>query len=173
MTFLDLRIINNLTWFWCLVIYYKNLFKHYLYIISNCECKDTIWIPSPKDKWTQAQKTQYNEFVESELENWVLINQTTSKVDLDDKKMKIDWFILNKIVLSTVRGDQFLYIFLKFDYKFSSQLLQYFFFYFSIPSSQSISSILYYLHLSFPPSTCRSNCWCWSLSHQSLTKVFR
>ena len=48
------------------------------------------------------------------------MNQTTSKVDLDNKKIKIDWVILNKIVLSTVQGDQFLYISLKFDYKFNS-----------------------------------------------------
>ena len=48
------------------------------------------------------------------------MNQTTSKVDLDDKKIKIDCVILNKIVLSTVQGDQFLYISLKFDYKFNS-----------------------------------------------------
>ena len=54
----------------------------------------------------------------SELENWALMNQTTSKVNFDDKKMKIDWFNLKKIVLGTVRGDQFLYISLKFDYKF-------------------------------------------------------
>ena len=48
------------------------------------------------------------------------MNHTTSRVDSDDNKMKIDWFILNKIVLSTVRGDQFLYISLKLDYKFNS-----------------------------------------------------
>ena len=47
------------------------------------------------------------------------MNQTTGKVDSDDKKMKIDWFILNKIVLDIVRGDQFLYISLKFNYKFN------------------------------------------------------
>ena len=38
-----------------------------------------------------AQKVQDNEFVESGLENWVLMNQTTSKVGADDKQMKIDW----------------------------------------------------------------------------------
>ena len=54
------------------------------------------------------------------MKNWALMSQTTSKVDLDDKKMKIDWFNLKKIVLGTVRGDQFLYISLKFDYKFNS-----------------------------------------------------
>ena len=45
---------------------------------------------------------------------------TTSKVDSYDKKMKIDWFNLKKIVLGTIRGDQFLYISPKFGYKFSS-----------------------------------------------------
>ena len=35
---------------------------------------------------------------------------TTSKVDPDDKKMKIDWFNLKKIVLDTIRGDPFFYI---------------------------------------------------------------
>ena len=38
------------------------------------------------------------------------MSQTTSKVDQDDKKMKIDWFNLKKVVLGTIRGDQFLYI---------------------------------------------------------------
>ena len=63
-----------------------------------------------KGGWIQAQKVQNNEFVESELENQDLVNQTTSKVDLNDKRMKIDKFKLKKIVLDTVRGDQFLYI---------------------------------------------------------------
>ena len=57
-----------------------------------------------------TQKAQNNEFVKSELENWVLVNQTTSKVDFDDKRMKIDKFKLKKIVIDTVRGNQFLYI---------------------------------------------------------------
>ena len=38
------------------------------------------------------------------------MSQITSKVDLDDKKMKINWFNLKKIVLGTVWGDKFLYI---------------------------------------------------------------
>ena len=38
------------------------------------------------------------------------MNQTTSKVDFDDKRKKIDKFKLKKIVLDTVQGDQFLYI---------------------------------------------------------------
>ena len=35
------------------------------------------------------------------------MNQTTSKVDSDNRKMKINWFNLKKIVLGTVQGDQF------------------------------------------------------------------
>ena len=41
-------------------------------------------------------------------------------VDLNDNKVKIDWFSLKKMVLGIVRGDQFLYIFLEVDYKYSS-----------------------------------------------------
>ena len=41
-------------------------------------------------------------------------------VDPNDNKVKIDWFYLKKIVISTVRGDQFLYIFLEVNYKYSS-----------------------------------------------------
>ena len=33
------------------------------------------------------------------------MSQTTSKVDSDDKKMKIDEFSLKKIVLGIVRGE--------------------------------------------------------------------
>ena len=68
------------------------------------------------------------------------MKNTTSKVDLDDKKMKINWFILNKIVLGTVQGDQFLYISLKLDYKFNFQLLQCF----SLEFSIRLHPILYH-----------------------------
>ena len=54
--------------------------------INNC-CKDQIWIPSPTDRWTETQKVQNNEFVDNGLENWALMNQTNTKVDLDNKKM--------------------------------------------------------------------------------------
>ena len=63
-------------------------------------------------------KSQYNELVESVLENWILMNQITNKVNFDDKKMKLDWFNLKKITLGTVQEDQFLCISLKFYYKF-------------------------------------------------------
>ena len=55
-------------------------------------------------------KIQNNEFVNSGLENWGLVNRTTSKMDFDDKKMKVDKFTLKKIDIGTVQGDQFLYI---------------------------------------------------------------
>ena len=57
------------------------------------------------------------------LKNWVLVNQTTNKVKLDDKRMKMNKFELKKIVLDTVREYQFLYIYLNFDYKYNSGLL--------------------------------------------------
>ena len=57
-----------------------------------------------------TQKAQNNEFIESGSKNWALMNQTTDKVGLDDKKMKIDEFKLKKIILGLVRRDQFLYI---------------------------------------------------------------
>ena len=51
------------------------------------------------------------------------MNQTITKVNSDDKRIKTNKFEINKSVLSTVRGDQFLYISLKFDYKYNSGLL--------------------------------------------------
>ena len=39
-------------------------------------------------------------------------------VDPNDNKVKIDWFYLKKIVIGTVRGDQFLYIILEVDNKY-------------------------------------------------------
>ena len=48
------------------------------------------------------------------------MNQTTTKVNSDGKRMKIDKFILKKIILGKVRGDLFLYISFRSDYKVSS-----------------------------------------------------
>ena len=39
------------------------------------------------------------------------MNQTNIKVDPDDKKMKLDKFVVKKIVFDIVRRDQFLYLF--------------------------------------------------------------
>ena len=73
--------------------------------------RTSFW-DSVQDEWTLAQKVQNNEFIESGLENWALMSYTTSKIDLDDMKRKVDWFELKKIVLGQVRGDQFIYIYI-------------------------------------------------------------
>ena len=52
--------------------------------------KDQIWILSPTDGRTEAQKAQKaqnNEFVENGLKNWALMNLTNTKIGLNDKKM--------------------------------------------------------------------------------------
>ena len=56
-------------------------------------------------------------------------------MDPDNNKVKIDWFYLNKIILSTIRGEQFLYISLEFDYKHSSccYSILFYFIFFPIP----------------------------------------
>ena len=48
------------------------------------------------------------------------MNQTNAKVDQDDKRMKLNRFVLKKIVLGTIRENQFLYISFRFNYKVSS-----------------------------------------------------
>ena len=68
----------------------------------------------------QAQKVQNNKFIESGLENWARISQIANKVDSNEKNRKIDGFQLKKVILEQVRGDQFLYLYLKYDYKFIS-----------------------------------------------------
>ena len=52
------------------------------------------------------------------------MNQTNISVDLDDKKMKLDRFVVKKIVLGIIRGDQLSYLSLRFDYEVNSRLLQ-------------------------------------------------
>ena len=105
---------------------------------------------------TQAQKAQNNEFIESELENQALMNHTNTKADSNDKGMKIDRFMMKIIVLGKVQGYPFLYIILKFDYKFSSRLLQCFSLNFSIPSFSALSFFYTFFpfHL-FTPHACQ------------------
>ena len=82
--------------------------KHKLFAINNVRTRFESLVQ--KMDGLRFKKVQNNEFVESGLENWALVNQTTNKVDLDDKRIKIDKFKLKKIVLNTIRGDQLLYI---------------------------------------------------------------
>ena len=42
--------------------------KNIHHFLKNVYCKDRVWCPSPKSRWTKAQKAQYNEFIESGLE---------------------------------------------------------------------------------------------------------
>ena len=58
----------------------------------------------------EPKKSETMKFVESVLENWSLVNQTTSKIDFDNKRMKVDNFKLKEIVFGIIRKDQFLYI---------------------------------------------------------------
>ena len=89
-----------------------NVLKHFFYK-SNCNkyCKDIVWFLSLKGNKIQAKKVQYNEFVESGLENYSLISWITIIVNQDDKKTKINWFYPKKIIISSIQGGQFLYIF--------------------------------------------------------------
>ena len=109
---------------------------------------------SPLPKWWMnlGPKNPIQWICREWVENWVLMSWTTNKVDSDYKKKKIDWFKLKEIVLGAVRGDQFLYISLKFDYKYNSWLLQYFSLCFSIPILRV--SLLFYtifpFHLHLP-----------------------
>ena len=62
------------------------------YHMCESDCKDHIWVSNPKGGWTQTQIAQNNEFVESGFENQTLMNQIINRIDLDDKRMKIDKF---------------------------------------------------------------------------------
>ena len=149
------------------------LFKTGYLIYSFSYCKDQIWVFSPKGRWTSAQRAQNNDFLEKWLKNWALMNQTNVKVDPDDNIMKLNRFVLKKIVLGTVRGNQFLYISFRFNYKVSSWLLQYFSLDFRSPYSPC-SPFFYTLFPFHPYPPCASQViWSWYLSHQPLPKVFR
>ena len=82
-------------------------------------------------------------------------------MDQDDKKVKIDWFYLNKIILCTIRGDQFLYI---YPLNLVTSLVFVPTVFFSQFSNPPCSGSSFYFILSFflssSPSTCRLDCWC-------------
>ena len=82
------------------------------------------------------------------------MNQTNIKVDPDDKKMKLDRFMVKKIIIDIVQGDQFLYLSFMFDYKVSSRLLLCFSLCFPIPLSHCSPSLYISFFLFSFPSTC-------------------
>ena len=87
--------------------------------------------------------------------SWVIII-----VDPNDNKVKIDWLYLMKIVLGTVRGDQFLYIILEVGYKYSSYCYSNFLL--ILQSLSLTASLLFYIIflLSSLPPTSRLDCRC-------------
>ena len=119
-------------------------------IFGIISCKETIWIQNSKVKRIQAQRVQYNEFVESELENQAIMSWVAIMVDPNDNKVEIDQFLLKKMILVTIRGDQFLYIFFEFDYKYSSQCYSILLSNFRSP----LSGPPFYFILSFPFHLC-------------------
>ena len=74
------------------------------------------------------------------------MNQTTGKVDSDDKKMKIDQFNLKKTVFDTVRENQYLYIDFKIGLQVQFLIAIIFLFRSPPPLSLGVSYIIY-LHL--------------------------
>ena len=56
-------------------------FFFFSYAKSDNNCKGTIWFLRPKGNKILVQKAQYNEFVESRLENYALISWITTIVD--------------------------------------------------------------------------------------------
>ena len=45
--------------------------------------------------------------------SWIIV-----RMDLEDNKVKVGWIYLRKFVLSTIRGDHFVYILLEVSYKY-------------------------------------------------------
>ena len=82
-------------------------------------------------------------------------------MDLDNNKVEVDWFYLKKIVIGTVRGNQFLYIYiyilLEVGYKYSSDCYSVSFLILHSPSLRA--SLLFYtvFPLSSLPSICKSD----------------
>ena len=71
------------------ILFLITCYSQPIFISVYC-CKNEICIPGPDDRWTQAQKTQNNEFIESRLENRAKMSWMTNKVDLNNKNKKID-----------------------------------------------------------------------------------
>ena len=119
------RIQNEFTFYICISIILFINSNRCFYILQYTKgyCKDRIWIPDPTNEQAQAQKAQNNKFIESVLENWAIMSWMANKVDSNYKNRKIDGFQLKKVVIGQVQGDQFLYLYLNYNYKFIFWLL--------------------------------------------------
>ena len=92
--------------------------------------------------------------------NWVLVNQSTNKVGLNDKREKINKCKLKKIVLGNVQGDCSYILILNLITSLVPNCYSIFLFDFSIPLSPCIFSLLYSLFPSSLPSTRVPDGWC-------------
>ena len=101
------------------------------------------------------------------------MSQITIIIYPNDKKAKKNQFYPKKIIISTIRGDQFLYIFLLDLITSLVPVVTVFFLNSLIPLLWGF--FLYYIPLSssFPLFTCRSSCWLQFLTHKHILKVFR
>ena len=79
-------------------------------------------------------------------------------VDPNDNKVKIDWFYLKKVVIGTVRRDQFMYIILEVDYKYSSYCYSLSLSVLRSPFLRIFPLFYIFLLSSSLPSTCRLDC---------------
>ena len=70
--------------------------------IRDDQCKDQI-CGSVQDEWTQAQKVQNNEFVESGSKNQTLMNWTTANMELDDNHAQIRSTDMNELLVRGVK----------------------------------------------------------------------
>ena len=61
-------------------------------------CKDQIR-GSVQDEWTQAQKAQNNEFVESGSKNQAIMNWTMANMELDDNHAQIRSTNMNELLV--------------------------------------------------------------------------
>ena len=72
------------------------------------------------------------------------MNQTNIKVDPNDKKIRLEKFMVKKIVIGIIQGNQFLYLSFRFDYKVSSRFLQCLSLCFPISFSWWVPFIIYF-----------------------------
>ena len=96
-------------------------------------------------------------------------NELDQKIKCQEHEDRL--IFLEKIVLSTIRWDEFLYISHKFDYRVSSWLLQCSLVVFLILFSPCVFSFLYSPFSSPLPFMCLPDGWCWYLSHQPLCVI--
>ena len=115
-------------------------------------CKHQIWIPSPGG-WMNLGPKSLIQWICKKWIGKLGFNELDDKYNRfrRQKKRKINWFKLKKIILGTVRGDLFLYISFKCDYKVNSWWLQCFSLNFRSLLFSRVSYIIYLLFYDLCP----------------------